>query len=61
VAPLLLAGGLDELAFAPAYLTNAARVEHYADLQPRLAATIFRRNRQAWIDLLMPPACRVRR
>ena len=46
--------GLDDLATDPASATNAARVEHYGLLQPRIARVLGQRSRQSWIDRLVP-------
>jgi len=46
--------GLDDLADDERYATNAARVRHYDELKPVLAAVLRARTRQAWIDALVP-------
>ena len=46
--------GLGDLATDPAFATNAARVDHYDRLQPRIARVLGQRNRQSWIDILVP-------
>jgi crotonobetainyl-CoA:carnitine CoA-transferase CaiB-like acyl-CoA transferase len=45
--------GLDDLAADPAFATNAARVEHYDALRPKIASRVARHSRQWWIDLLV--------
>ena len=49
-----LVAGLDDCAADPAFATNAARVEHYDLLQPRIAHLLGQRSRQSWIDRLTP-------
>jgi len=46
--------GLGDLATDPAFATNAARVDHYDRLQPRIAGVLRQRARQFWIETLVP-------
>ena len=46
--------GLAPLADDARFATNAARVEHYDELRPRIARAIRTRSRQEWIDRLVP-------
>ncbi|MCX6538318.1 MAG: CoA transferase [Acidobacteria bacterium] len=46
--------GLDDFVTDPVFATNAARVEHYDLLQPRIARVLGQGSRQSWIDRLVP-------
>ena len=46
--------GLASLADDVRFATNAARVEHYGELQPLIARVLRTRSRQEWIDRLVP-------
>ncbi|MCX6550033.1 MAG: CoA transferase [Acidobacteria bacterium] len=45
---------LDALADDVRFATNAARVGHYDELRPQIAAVLATRTRQVWIDRFVP-------
>jgi crotonobetainyl-CoA:carnitine CoA-transferase CaiB-like acyl-CoA transferase len=45
--------GLEDVAADPRFATNQARVTHYAELQPQMAARLRARPRADWIAALM--------